>query len=259
MSALSSFGHSDVPGCTLLPSAPHFVPPRHALYALFSDSHALHESAVACVTAVSFGQTLSPTFGHEKPAAPPPSSSSPQPALVARTREEMTNDASTVPGTVLALGLLLAWSQEVRVIVLERATFALALADTGWLLGLAYLVKFLALPVGQVSAGLRSVSPSLEEAARVAGAGWGRAMLRITGPLLLPNLASAWFLVFLPAFTEVTMSVLLSGPRTRVVGAVLFELQTYGDPPGAAALAVVVAAVVIAGQAFARRLAATPG
>src|SRR5689334_21809136 len=45
----------------------------------------------------------------------------------------------TVPGTVLALGLLLAWSQEVRLVVLDRVTFVLALADTGWLLGLAYL------------------------------------------------------------------------------------------------------------------------
>lgn len=161
----------------------------------------------------------------------------------------------TVPGTVLALGLLLAWSQEVRLVVADRVTFALALADTAWLLGLAYLVKFLALPVGQVTAGLRSVDRSLEEAARVAGAGWGQAMWRVTGPLLLPNLAAAWFLVFLPAFTEVTMSVLLSGPRTRVVGAALFELQTYGDPPGAAALGVVVTAVVVAGHAVATRLA----
>jgi hypothetical protein len=58
---------------------------------LFSASQVLHESAVACVTAVSFGQGLSPTFGQENPAAP--SSSSPQPALVARTKEETTNEA----------------------------------------------------------------------------------------------------------------------------------------------------------------------
>ncbi|MCA9488812.1 MAG: iron ABC transporter permease [Myxococcales bacterium] len=159
-----------------------------------------------------------------------------------------------VPGTVLALALLLAWSQEVRLVVLDRVSFVLALSDTLWMLGLAYLVKFLALPVGQVGAALRSVDVSLEEAARVAGAGWLRAAGGVTFRLLLPALVSTWILVFLPSFSEVTMSVLLSGPRTRVVGAMLFDLQTYGDPPAAAALAVLVTVVVVAGQALGRRL-----
>jgi iron(III) transport system permease protein len=160
-----------------------------------------------------------------------------------------------VPGTVLALGLLLAWSQEVRVIVLERVTFALALADTLWILGLAYVVKFLAFPVGQADSGLEAVDPSLEEAARMSGAGFGTTLRTVTLPLLRPTLVAAWLLVFVPAFSEVTMSILLSGPDTRVVGTLLFDLQTYGDPPSAAVLAVVVTAIVLAGNA-ALRLAA---
>lgn len=152
----------------------------------------------------------------------------------------------TVPGTVLALGLLLTWSQEIRFVLLDRVTLVLALADTGWLLLLAYAVKFLALPVGGLGAALQAIDPALEEAARVSGASPWRSLRRITLPILRPSLIAAWFLVFLPAFTEVTMSVLLGGPRTRVVGVLLFDLQTYGDPPAAAALAVVVSAVVIA-------------
>lgn len=159
----------------------------------------------------------------------------------------------TVPGTVLALGLLLTWSQEVRIVVLDRVTLVLALADTGWLLLLAYGVKFLALPVGGIGAALSAVDPALEEAARVSGATPARTLFRITGPILLPSLLAAWFLVFLPAFTEVTMSVLLGGPRTRVVGVLLFDLQTYGDPPAAAALAVVVSGIVIGLHTFVRR------
>lgn len=161
-----------------------------------------------------------------------------------------------VPGTVLALGLLLAWSQEVRLVVLERVTFALALADTGWLLVLAWSVKFLALPVGGIGAALRGVDPALEEAARIAGAGpWG-ALRRVTLPIVRPTLVSAWFTVFVPAFTEVTMAVLLAGPRSRVAGVLLFELQSYGDPPSAAALAVIVAGIAVAGQALAARASA---
>lgn len=159
-----------------------------------------------------------------------------------------------IPGTVLALGMLLAWSQEVRLILADRVTFALALSGTTWLLGIAYTAKYLAIPVGGSVAALGAVDRSLEEAARIAGAGPGRAWRAITIPLIRRDLASAWILVFLPCFTEVTLSVMLSGPDSRVLGAVLFALQTYGDPPAAAVLAVVATAVVLAGNGALRRV-----
>lgn len=157
-----------------------------------------------------------------------------------------------VPGTVLALALLLTFSQEIRVILFERLTLGLALADTPWLLGMAYAVKFLAFPVGNAGSGLQATDPSLEEAARLSGAGFLTTLGRITAPLLRPDLVGAWFLVFMPAFSEVTLSILLQGPGTRVVGTLLFDLQTYGDPPSAAVLAVVVTVTVLGGNGLLR-------
>lgn len=160
-----------------------------------------------------------------------------------------------VPGTVLALGMLLAFSQEIRVIVGERLTFVLALADTAWLLGLAYTVKFLALPVDGTRAALRSLHPSLEEAARIGGASWARALRDVTLPLLAPAMITAWFLVFVPSFCEVTLSVLLRGPRTEVLGTLLFYLQSYADPQSAAVLAMLVAGLLLGGLALLPRRA----
>jgi iron(III) transport system permease protein len=157
-----------------------------------------------------------------------------------------------VPGTVLALALLLAFSQEVRLVLFERVTLVLALADTAWLLGIAYVVRFLAIPVDTARAALRSVHPSLEEAARVSGAGWGRTLRDVTLPLLAPALGTAWFLVFVPSLCEVTLSVLLRGPSTEVLGTRLFTLQSYADPQSAAVLAVMVAGLVLAGLGLAR-------
>lgn len=157
-----------------------------------------------------------------------------------------------VPGTVLALAMILTFSQEIRLILFERLTLGLALADTVWLLGIAYAVKFLAFPVGNAEAGLQATDPSLEEAARLSGAGFLRTLWRITAPLLRPDLVAAWFLVFMPAFSEVTLSILLQGPDTRVVGTLLFDLQTYGDPPSAAVLAVVVTVIVLGGNGLLR-------
>jgi iron(III) transport system permease protein len=152
-----------------------------------------------------------------------------------------------VPGSVFALGLVLSFSQEVRLIVLDQATFALALANTPWILGLAYATKSLAVPLDGVAAAARTVDRSLEEAARIAGASWARTQRSIVLPLLRPAMISGWVLVFAASFCEVSMSVLLRGPATEVLGTRLFELLSYGSPQQAAVVAMVVVAVVLLG------------
>ncbi len=64
----------------------------------------------------------------------------------------------------------------------------------------------------------------------------------------LLRLVLAWFLVFVPSFCEVTLSVLLRGPRTEVLGTLLFYLQGYADPQAAAVLAVIVVGVLLLGM-----------
>jgi len=159
-----------------------------------------------------------------------------------------------VPGTVLALGMILAFSQEIRLIVAERATFVLALADTAWLLGIAYVAKSLALPLDGVRAAVRMVDKTTEEAARIAGASWLRTQWSVVLPLLTPALLAGWSLVFASSFCEVSMSILLRGPSTEVLGTRLFELLSYGTPQQAAVIAMVVVVMVLAaGRALAWR------
>lgn len=152
-----------------------------------------------------------------------------------------------VPGSVFALAFLLAFSQEIRFILADRATLVMALANTPWILGIAYAVKSLAVPLDGVGAAVRTVDRSVEEAARVAGASWGRTQLAIVLPLLRPSLVAAWVLVFAGSFCEVSMSVLLRGPGTEVLGTRLFELLSYGSPQQASVLAMIVVLAVLAG------------
>ncbi len=159
-----------------------------------------------------------------------------------------------VPGSVFALGMILAFSQEIRLIFAERVTFVMALSNTPWLLGLAYAAKSLALPLDGVRVAVRTMDKSVEEAARVSGAGWATTMRRVTLPLLGPTLIAGWSLVFASSFCEVSMSVLLRGPSTEVLGTRLFELLSYGSPQQAAVVAmVVVFAVLLGGRAAHRR------
>ncbi|MBE4749168.1 iron ABC transporter permease [Corallococcus sp. ZKHCc1 1396] len=154
-----------------------------------------------------------------------------------------------VPGTVLALALLVAFSRDWRLVVLERVAFVLALAHTPWLLLVAYVGKYLALGERNSSEALAQVDPSLAEAARVGGAGPVRAFMDATLPLLRPALTVAFVLAFLACATEITLSVLLVPAGSEVLGTLLFELQSYADPASAAVLACAFVALVVAGQA----------
>jgi len=152
-----------------------------------------------------------------------------------------------VPGSVFALGFLLAFSQEIRLVLADRVTLVLALANTPWILGLAYTVKSLSVPLDGVGAAIATVDRSMEEGARVSGADWGRTQRAIVAPLLMPAMLAGWVLVFAASFCEVSMSVLLRGPATEVLGTRLFDLLSYGSPQQASVLAMVVVIVVLAG------------
>ena len=136
-----------------------------------------------------------------------------------------------VPGTVLAIGLILAFALEFRLVVFDRLTFALYLPGTIALLLVAYSVKYLAFGVRGARAALEQIHPSLEEAARTSGAGPLRAAKDVLLPLVTPAVAAAFVLVALPALSELTMSVMLFGAGTETAGTLLFELQSYADPP----------------------------
>jgi iron(III) transport system permease protein len=69
-----------------------------------------------------------------------------------------------VPGTVVALAMILAWVRPVPVL-------GIRLYDTIWILLIAYVARFLVFGVRTVMAGLAQVHESLEEAARISGAG----------------------------------------------------------------------------------------
>lgn len=159
-----------------------------------------------------------------------------------------------VPGTVLALALLLAFSRDLRFILLGRVAFVLALAHTPWLLLIAYAAKYLALGARNSTEALAQIDPSLAEAARVSGAGPVRAFVDAPLPLLRPALVVAFVLAFLACATEITMSVLLVPAGTEVLGTLLFELQSYADPAAAAVLACAFVALVVVGQAVLARV-----
>lgn len=151
-----------------------------------------------------------------------------------------------VPGTAVALAMILAWSQPVMGVVLY---------NTIWILLLAYVTRFLTLGVRTVSAAFEQIHESLEEAARISGADAMQALKDIAIPLIRSSIFAGWFLIFVPALTELTLSVLLVSVNNETMGSVVFGLNTEGKANLTAAMALIVSGLVLILHLLARRFA----
>lgn len=161
-----------------------------------------------------------------------------------RSLELLAGAPYAIPGTVLALAFIIAFSRDVRVVLLDRVAFVLAMGNTLWLLLVAYTVKHLAFGVRNAADGLAQADPSLAEAARLSGATPRRAFFDAVLPQLRAPLSAAFTVTFLACVTELTLSVLLIPTGRDVLGTWLFELQSYADPGSAAVIACAFVALV---------------
>jgi iron(III) transport system permease protein len=119
-----------------------------------------------------------------------------------------------MPGTVLALGLLIPLAAiDNAMDGLARELFGIStgllLSGTAAALVLAYTIRFLAVALGSVEAGLHRISPNLDAAARTLGQTSWATLWRVHIPLLLPALGAAALLVFVDSMKELPATLLL--------------------------------------------------
>jgi iron(III) transport system permease protein len=148
-----------------------------------------------------------------------------------------------LPGTVMAVALLQAFI---------RPPFKLY--GTIWILLVAYVARFTPLAVRSANSALRQIDPALEEAARITGASWLRAALRVVVPLVRPGLLVAWLLVFIPALSELSATVLLYTSGTETISVAVFRLNDLGQLEVVAALAIFTIAVILVAAVGMQRL-----
>jgi iron(III) transport system permease protein len=155
-----------------------------------------------------------------------------------------------VPGTVLALGLLgpLVTADEAinvlwRVLAGEKLGLILMGSSAG--IVIAYMIRFLPIAVGSLSAGLDRVSGRVEDAARALGAKPHELVLRIQLPLLRPALASAALLVFIDCLKELPATLLLRPLNTETLATVVYGAASRGafEEGSLAALVIVLVGV----------------
>ncbi|WP_444464700.1 ABC transporter permease [Rhodobacter capsulatus] len=136
-----------------------------------------------------------------------------------------------VPGTVLALAMILVYLPPLP-------GLNLSLYGSFALLVLAYLGRFLPLVLRPVEAEIARADPSLDEAARIGGAGVVRRIGRIAAPALAPTAWAGGLLIFMTALNELTVSVLLWSAGHETIGVQIFSMQYEGNSTAAAAISV---------------------
>ena len=148
-----------------------------------------------------------------------------------------------LPGIVVAVALIQFW---LRVPVPIYGTLLIIL--------LAYTGRYVPLAVRSANAAFRQIDPSLEETARVTGAGWLRTFRSVTLPLARPGLFAGWLLVFVPALQELSASILLFSSESITLAVAVYNLYETGSLEPVAALAIVTMLIITAAIAVATRL-----
>jgi iron(III) transport system permease protein len=106
-------------------------------------------------------------------------------------------------------------------------------------------MRYMAFGLQTTRATLAQIHDSLEEAAMAAGASRLRTLKDVTLPLLRPGMVAGWILIFISAFNELTVSVLIWTTGTETIGVWIFLMQDSGFTGRASALAVLTLPVIL--------------
>jgi iron(III) transport system permease protein len=117
---------------------------------------------------------------------------------------------------------------------------------------IAYVARHLPIGFVLVRSLFKQVSPELEEAARILGAGRLRSLIDITYPVLRPAAFIAWLLIFSLCLREQPMSAILTQSGTEVMSTMVLQFIEDGSIEVAAAIAVLIVVVSTATIAVAR-------
>ena len=151
-----------------------------------------------------------------------------------------------IPGIVLAVGLFIVYTRP-----------PLVLYGTVWILFVAYLTKEMPIGFSQAESTFKSIHPELEDASRIIGANRLTALIDVTAPLARSGLIAAWSFIFIGVIRELSASILLFAPKSKVVSVVIFDLKEEGQVGVIAVLGILLLvvsfAVILGVQWFAGR------
>ena len=143
-----------------------------------------------------------------------------------------------LPGIILGVAMILFFLRPLPFL-------GFSIYGTVWIILAAYLSNFLALALRPMLGGFAQIDRSLEDAARVAGAGFLQRMRDIILPLLAPAVIAGGIIVFMSALNEIQVSILLVSSSARTIGPMIVFLEEGGSSTLAAAVGCLMILIVL--------------
>ncbi len=122
------------------------------------------------------------------------------------------------PGIVLGLSIMIFY-----------LNVDVGIYGTIWIMFIAYITRFMPYGLRYNTTSMMQIHRELEESAAMCGASWTTTFRRIVLPLLKPGLVAGWIYVMIVSIRELSTSILLYSPDTRVVSIVIWELWENGQ------------------------------
>lgn len=151
-----------------------------------------------------------------------------------------------MPGTVLALGLLsplVAIDEAINAITRHSG---LLIAGSGAALVIAYVVRFLAIPIGFAQAGFSRIPIEFDDMARVLGARPREVTRSVHAPLMRQAIWGAALLIFVDCLKELPATLLLRPLNVETLSTYIYQFASRGnfEEGSLAALIIVLAGIL---------------
>lgn len=134
------------------------------------------------------------------------------PAWAKRLVDAVSAVINTVPGMVLGIAFLFAFSGS-------------SLQNTFWILIAANVVHYFATPYQMIKDSLTKMNGSWETTARLMGDSWLKTIVRVVTPNALPTILQVFGYYFVNAMVTISAVVFLTGARTQVITTKISALQ----------------------------------
>ena len=151
------------------------------------------------------------------------------PDNITRVSTQLATLGYALPGSVLAVGIMLLFTWIDGGIEAMTEGTSLLLSSSVIALLFAYLVRFLAVAHGPVESALERITPSIQQAARSLGASHREVLWRIYLPVLRPGLLTAALLVFVDIMKEMPATLLLRPFDWDTLAIRIFEMTSEGE------------------------------
>ncbi|MDO5040706.1 MAG: iron ABC transporter permease [Peptoniphilus sp.] len=136
--------------------------------------------------------------------------------------DKVSNISYSIPGMVLSLGMIFHWAKPL-------GFSSLSIYGTGAILIVAYVSRFVIINMKSVTGGFLTMSYSLEESAILSNPSHVKKWTYIIIPMIIKYVLTSSLMIFSYSFRELTLSALLSGPKTTTIGLSVYNLQQAGN------------------------------